>query len=105
VVIAATPHARSRNNRGVRLPGFRKRSRADELHVADPRFDDWEVVREFEDLDAARAWRQHLAEAGIDAAVTSDHALDRFGRGDIYLQVPPGRWSEAEELLSNFDVD
>jgi hypothetical protein len=73
--------------------------------VGDPRFDDWDVVRELEDLDAARAWRQHLDEAGIEAAITSDHPLDRFGRGGIYLQVPPGRWSEAEELLSNLDLD
>ena len=71
----------------------------------DPRFDAWEVVRQFEDFDAARAWRQHLDEAGIDAVLTSDHPLDRFGRGDIYVQVPPDRWSEAEELLSNLGVD
>jgi hypothetical protein len=92
----------------VRLPRLFKRdrpARADALHVGDPRFDDWEVVRQLEDLDSARAWRQHLDEAGIEAAMTSDHPLDRFGRGDIYLQVPPGRWSEAEELLSNLDLD
>jgi hypothetical protein len=29
----------------------------------------------------------------------SDWPLDRFGRGDIALRVPPGRWSDAEELL------
>lgn len=69
------------------------------IHVGDPRFDDWDVVRDFEDLESARAWRQHLAEAGIDAALTSDWPLDRFGRGDIALRVPPGRWSEAEEAL------
>jgi hypothetical protein len=74
-----------------------------ELHVGDPRFDDWEVVREFEDLDAARAWRQHLADAGIDAVITSDWPLDRHGRGDIMLQVPPGSWSDAEELLSGLE--
>ena len=33
--------------------------------VADPRFDDWEVVREFGDLDSARAWHQQLSEAGV----------------------------------------
>jgi hypothetical protein len=74
-----------------------------ELHVGDPRFDDWEVVREFEDLDAARAWRQHLADAGVEAVITSDWQLDRHGRGDIMLQVPPGSWSEAEELLSGLE--
>ena len=78
---------------------------AGELHVGDPRFDDWEPVREFDDLDAARAWRQHLDDAGIEAVVTADWAPDRHGRGDIQLQVPPGRWSEAEELLGCLDLD
>ena len=77
---------------------------AAELHVGDPRFDDWEPVREFGELRAARAWCQHLCEHGIDAAITSDWPLDRFGRGDISLQVPPGRWSEAEELLGGLDL-
>jgi hypothetical protein len=82
-----------------------RRPRADEVFVGDPRFDDWETVRQFEDVDSARAWRRHLEQAGIEAAVTSDHELDRFGRGDLYLQVPAGRWSEAEEYLSNLDLD
>jgi hypothetical protein len=77
----------------------RGRARADELHVGDPRFDEWEVVRDFEDLESARAWRQHLDEAGVEAVITSDWPLDEFGRGDIALRVPPGRWSDAEELL------
>ena len=49
----------------------------DELFVGDARFDDWEVVRDFEDLSTARAWRQHLDEAGIEAVMTSDWPLDR----------------------------
>jgi hypothetical protein len=73
------------------------------IHIGDPRFDDWEVVRDFEDLKAASAWRQQLAEAGIEAALTADWPLDRFGRGDIALRVPPGRWSDAEELLGGYD--
>jgi hypothetical protein len=77
----------------------------DALHTGDARFDDWEVVRDFEDLDSARAWRQHLAEAGIEAVITSDWPLDRFGRGDIAVRVPPGSWSEAEEFLSELDED
>jgi hypothetical protein len=75
----------------------------DSIHIGDPRFDEWEVVRDFEDLKAAEAWRQHLEEAGIDATLTSDWPLDRFGRGDIALRVPPGRWSDAEELLGDYD--
>lgn len=74
----------------------------DELQVGDPRFDDWEVVRDFEELETARAWRQTLGEHGMEAVLTSDWPLDEFGRGDIALRVPPDRWSEAEELL---DVD
>jgi hypothetical protein len=74
--------------------------KADTLHVGDARFDSWDVVRDFEDLDSARAWRQHLEEAGIEAVITSDWPLDRFGRGDIAVRVPPGSWSDAEEVLS-----
>jgi hypothetical protein len=73
------------------------------VHVNDPRFDDWEVVRDFGDLETARAFSQAVAEAGIDTALTADWPLDRFGRGDIALRVPPGRWSDAEELLSGLD--
>ena len=78
-----------------------RRPSPDELHVADPRFDDWEVVRDFEDLESAQAWRRHLADAGVEAVITSDWPLDGFRRGDIALRVPPGRWSDAEELLSD----
>jgi len=91
----------------VRLPWKRAAvpgARA-ELHVGDPRFDDWDVVHDFEDLDTARAWRRHLDEAGMEAVITADWALDRHGRGDIALRVPPGRWSEAEEFLSNLTLD
>ena len=85
-------------------PLFRKRSGATgDLHIGDPSFDDWEVVRDFEDLATAQAWRSHLVERGIEAAITSDWPLDRFGRGDVALRVPPGSWSEAEEFLSDLD--
>ena len=76
-----------------------------ELHIGDPRFDGWEPVREFGELETARAWLGHLQGHGIEAAITSDWPLDRFGRGDISLQVSPGRWSEAEELLSGLDLE
>jgi hypothetical protein len=87
-----------------RIIRTRERS-GSELHVGDPRFDDWEVVRDFEDLETARAWRQHLEEASVPAVITSDWPLDRFGRGDIAVRVPPGRWSEAEETLSELYED
>jgi len=70
-----------------------------ELRIGDASYDDWEVVRDFEELEAARAWRQQLTDAGLEAVITSDHELDEYGRGDIALRVPPGRWSEANELL------
>jgi hypothetical protein len=73
------------------------------IHVGDPRFDDWEVVRDYEDRETARAFRQALDEAGIASELTSDWPLDRFGRGDIALRVPPGSWSDAEELLSGLE--
>lgn len=75
------------------------------IHVGDPSFDDWEPVRDFADVRTARAWHQAVVEAGIDAALTADWPLDRFGRGEITLRVPPERWSEAELLLSNLDLD
>jgi hypothetical protein len=70
-----------------------------ELQVGDPAYDDWEVVRDFGDLETGRAWRQQLTDGGIDAVLTSDYPLNQFGRGDIALRVPPGKWSEANELL------
>ena len=75
-----------------------------EVHVADPRFDDWEPVRDFEDVEGARAWREHLVSEGFDAVLTADWPLDRFGRGDIALRVPHGQWSDAETMLSNLDL-
>ena len=72
-----------------------------DLHVGDPRFDDWDVVRGVEGLEVARAFRQHLAELGQECVLTADWSLDRFGGGDIALRVPPGSWSEAEELLGD----
>jgi hypothetical protein len=77
----------------------KRRGREPKIHVGDPRFDAWEVVRDFEDLESALAWQQHLADAGLESAVTSDWPLDRFGRGDVALRVPPGVWSDAEEVL------
>jgi hypothetical protein len=73
------------------------------IYVDDPSYDSWEVVRDFADVRTARAWHQALIEAGIEAVLTSDWPLDRFGRGDIALRVPAERWSEAEWHLSNLD--
>jgi len=74
------------------------------VYVDDPRYDRWEVVRNFGDVRTARAWHQALIEAGIEAALTADWPLDRFGHGEISLCVPAESWSEAEMHLSNLDV-
>ena len=70
-----------------------------ELHVGDASYDHWDVVRDFGELETARAWRQQLTDAGMEAEITSDHPVDEYGRGDIALRVPPGKWSEANERL------
>ena len=80
----------------------RKRGGAD-LHVADQTYDDWVVLRDFEDLETGLAFRDQLREAGIKAVLTSDWELDRFGRGDIALRVEGGDYGDAEVLLSGFD--
>ncbi|HWM54155.1 MAG TPA: hypothetical protein VNO20_02025 [Solirubrobacterales bacterium] len=73
------------------------------VHVDDPTFDSWEVVRDFADVKTARAWHQGLEEAGIEAVLTADWPLDRYGHGDIALRVQAEDWSEAELRLSNLD--
>ena len=49
------------------------------------------------------AWRDQLRGFGLDAECAADHALDRFGRGDMYLVVPPEQWSRANEIVENLD--
>jgi hypothetical protein len=71
--------------------------------IGDPRLEGWETVSTFEERGAAVAWRDRLRELGIDAACVADRSLDRFGRGDIYLVVPPGQWSRANEVVENLD--
>ena len=83
----------------MRWPRRRREAAEPDLHVGDPRFDGWDVVRDFEDLATAQAWRTQLADAGIQGVLTADWPLDRFGRGDIALRVPPGSWSDAEDAL------
>jgi len=78
---------------------------SDRIQINDPRYDDWEVVHELGDLETGLAWKQVLLDNGIEAVLTSDWELDRFNRGDIQLQVPPGMWSEAEVLVSGIDLD
>ena len=81
----------------------RRTPRDPPILIADPRLEDWETVGTFEDQPTALAWRDQLRGAGIDANCATDHPLDRFGRGDIYLVVPPGQWSRANEIIENLE--
>jgi hypothetical protein len=69
----------------------------------DPRLDGWETVSSFEDQKTAVAWRDQLRAMGVDASCVADQALDRLGRGDVYLVVPPEQWSRANEIVDNLD--
>ena len=71
--------------------------------IGDPRFEGWETVSTFEDQRTALAWRDQLRQMGLDAACVADSPLDRVGRGDIYLVVPPDQWSRANEIAENLD--
>jgi hypothetical protein len=73
------------------------------ISIGDPRVAGWETVATLEDSKAALAWRDHLRSAGVDAACVADHPLDRFGRGDIYLVVPPDQWSRANEIVEGLN--
>jgi len=75
------------------------------VHVGDATYDDWAVVRDFEDLETALAFRDQLRDAGIKSVLTSDWELDRFKRGDIALRVESGDYGDAEVLLSGMDDD
>ena len=87
----------------MRLPRLLRArvSREPAVAVSDPRFHDWETVSTFEDAKTAVAWRDQLRGLGVSAACVADHELDRTGRGDVYLVVPPAEWSAANEILDN----
>jgi len=83
---------------------FRGRSaREDPIAIGDPRLEGWETVSTFEDRETALAWRDQLRALGVDVSCTADAPLDHFGRGDIYLVVPPDQWSRATEIIENLD--
>jgi hypothetical protein len=87
------------------VPRFLKRaSKVDAVSVGDPRFEDWQTVSTFEDQNTALAWRDQLRHMGLNANCVADQSLDRFGRGDIYLVVPPDQWSQANEIVENLDA-
>ena len=83
-------------------PLFKGRAaREPAVSVGDPRLDGWETVSTFEDVKTAVAWRDQIRSMGLDASCVADHPPDRFGRGDIYLVVPPAQWSQASEIVEN----
>jgi hypothetical protein len=71
--------------------------------VGDPRLEGWETIITFDERHTAVAWRDQLLQMGLDACCVADQPLDRFGRGDIYLVVPPDQWSRATEIVENLD--
>jgi hypothetical protein len=73
------------------------------VSIGDSRLADWQTVTTLGDQETAVAWRDHLRSAGVDAACVADQPLDRFGRGDIYLVVPPEQWSRANEIVENLE--
>jgi hypothetical protein len=87
------------------IPRFLKGRVAKEeaVLIGDPRVEGWESVSTFEDQATAISWREQLRSMGVDASCVADHPLDRFGRGDIFLMVPPQQWSRANEIVDNLD--
>lgn len=82
----------------------RKPRAAKEPYIGDPRYEDWETVADFEMLETAQAFAGRLNELGIPNAITADEPVDRFGRGDLYLQVPPERYGDATVALDGLDL-
>jgi hypothetical protein len=89
----------------VPIPRFLKGRAASEqaVSIGDPRFEGWETVSVFEERKTALAWRDQLRAMGVDASCVAEHPLDDFGRGDIYLVVPPEQWSRANEVVENLE--
>lgn len=84
---------------------FGRRGQSVQVHIGDPRFDDWEVVADYEELETGLAFRDGLRDLGLVAELTSDHPLDRFSRGDIALRVPPDQYGDATVALDGLDPD
>jgi len=80
-----------------------RKAKEPQVAIGDPRFADWETVAVLEDSKTAVAWRDHLRSADVDAACVADQPLDRFGRGDVFIVVPPDQWSLANEIVENLD--
>ncbi len=90
----------------MRFPRLLKARAAKEesVSIGDPRIEGWETVSVFADRETALAWRDQLRAMSLDASCVADHPLDRFGRGDVYLVVPPDQWSRANDIIENLDT-
>ena len=82
---------------------FRGRNLNRQFHLGDPRFDDWAVVADYEELETALAFRDGLRELGLAAELTTDHPLDEFKRGDIALRVPADQYGDATVALDGLE--
>jgi hypothetical protein len=89
----------------VALPRFLRGRAAKEpaVSIGDPRLEGWETVSVLEDEKTAVAWRNQLRALGVDASCVADHPLDRLGRGEVYLVVPPEQWSRANEIVEGLE--
>jgi hypothetical protein len=84
---------------------MRLRKPRQDLHVGTNTFDDWALIDDYEDLPTALAFRDRLRDLGLTAELTADHPLDRTGRGDIALRVPPDQYGDATVALDGLDLD
>jgi hypothetical protein len=87
----------------MRLPRFLKPR--PEVRVGAVEYDDWALVEDYEDVETALAFRDRLRDLGMTAELTADHPLDRHGRGDIALRVPPEQYGDATVALDGLDLD
>jgi hypothetical protein len=87
----------------MRLPRFLKPRPM--VHLDAPQYDDWALVEDYEELETALAFRDRLRDLGMTVELTADHPLDRFGRGDIALRVPPDQYGDATVALEGLDLD
>jgi len=83
---------------------FSRKPKEPQVHVDDPRLDGWLTVEEFEDVSTADAFAGRLGELGIPSALAADWEPDRYGRGEIYLQVPGDRYDDATVALEGWDI-
>ncbi len=69
----------------------------------DSRFDDWETVADFQDIETARAFAGRLDDLGFECALVADSEPDRFGRGEFFLRVPGESYGDATVALDGLD--